>query len=163
MRVTWNGTDVDHSTLIFYDEISNFPHRYLRRDPFGTKFSMGALVCRFPLWAEQNWYLADGTLTDKTYASHRLNTYHTRERVRPDYARLNRRKDRYQHPRSRNQNGLWSCRWGKVGLIFAAAFVGVYERRSSSVEDRKLDRGLGTGTQSDLAILWPELSFDYSA
>ena len=143
MRITWNGTDVDHSTLVFFDEISTIPHRLLRKDPFGDidMDDSGALVCRYGLSANQNWYLADGTLTDDTFGSFRINTYHTREKARPDYARLNRKIDRYQYPRSVDHNGLWSCRWGELGQTSGAAFVGVFERNYRS----KLDERLGTG------------------
>ena len=144
MRLTWNGTDVDHSTFVYYDEISAVPHGQLRRDPFGNiGEGSGALVCRDAIFGTQRFYMADGTRTDDSYGVYRLNTYYTRDSTQPYYARLNRRKKEYPGttPRYRENTGLWSCRRSE-SAFFAAAFVAVYERE---LWRSKLDGGLRTG------------------
>ena len=149
MRITWNGTAVNHSTLVFYDEIT--ATSYSLRDPVrDIRDTPGALNCRHVRGGNQHWYFADGTLTDESIPPHQLVTYRTRERAHPAYARIQRRSTSQLYPKIKNHNGLWSCRWGQAGELFASAFVGVYERQDVR---RKLDGGLGTGNHTDLAIM----------
>ena len=141
MRITWNGTAVDHTTLVFYDEIFaiNDPNvQIISGDP--RIETAGALDCiQEVLRSNPKWYLADGTPIEDTYYPHQIRTYYIR-RARPlVYARLIRSAFKL-YPRKKNHNGLWSCRSGQSGKTSVADFVvGVYERDWAR---RKLDGGL---------------------
>ena len=144
MRIRWNGTIVDHTTLVFYDEIFALGDPVF---PLGDPRiqTAGALDCIQAFWFNPKWYLADGTRMEDTYHPHRIFTYSIR-RIRPlIYARLLRKLKLY--PRDMNQNGLWSCRPElSDNTTVPDLVVGVYERNWAR---RKLDGGLGTDTHSN--------------
>ena len=143
MRIRWNGTLVNHTTLVFYDEIYALGDSVF---PLGDPRIqiIGALDCIQASWSYPKWYLADGTRMEDTSSRPRIFTYHI-GRVRPlRYARLLREFKLNLRPKEFNQNGLWSCRSEESAI--PDVVVGVYERNWVR---RKLDGGLGTGTHND--------------
>ena len=120
---------------MFYDEINAIEDGVvLLRDP--RIHAAGGLDC-IQLLLYSQWYLADGTPMEDTYAPHRIYTHYMKGALPQVHSRLIRTLKLY--PRKKNHNGLWSCRPVQSGKT-SVAFVGVYER---DWPRRKLDGGLG--------------------
>ena len=131
--ISWNGALVNHSTFIFFDELSAIHFWTVARFPFANIYDndSGALVCMAHEPINQNWYYTNEVLFDKVALDLGISAHNSIHFHKPDYARINRfyiREPPVQTLEEQMYNGLWSCRYGTDGETDGAVYVGVYER-----------------------------------